>query len=751
MIALQPYLRTSGRRCQRVAICLMLATCDAADRNESTPSVTDVDVALPAVAARIAFADTLHGVVIADSLCWMEDTTRTDLRSWLSAESTYTSLVLSRLRGRDSLAARIGRIMSTAPTLDRVRDTPARLFLTRWLAASPSLLAVEHGVGTERMLLSDSTLARLRNGATLRGLSPSWDGRYIAIGTTERGDLNAGISLVDAVSGTVLDDRIADLLTTTSGTRYEVTWLPDNSGFIYPRRWSGSGRVDATDALARGRQFLHRLGTRQSADVPVFGYNVSSSVLLEKDDLPTRVLTAPGSPWLMGSVFRARQNGTEWFVAPIAVDGIRSWTSIATIDDAMSAPQLVGDTLYALTRRNADRGSIVRRLLSRDARADANWTTVVAERRGVITNYSVQSDGVYFTERDSGAVALCHLPLRGTTPQAVALPTPGTVTLQRRAHTEAGAVLSLETWASSPRWYRVLQGRAAPLGIDDGFGSEQTSTLVSERLEAPSTDGARVPVSLVYDRVAMGPRDGHAPLLVEAYGAYGKATDATFSPLVQAWIRQGGVYAYAHARGGGEKGDAWHRAAMKQYKQRTIDDVIASIETLIRERYTAAGRVVVTGTSSGAIVPGLLAVQRPDLVGAALFEVGQPDEVRGAQLDPTAARNIAELGDMDTAEGIRQLLRASPYHAVPGSIRLPAMLIHSASGDYNFGGEMLVAKYVARLRAANSGTRPVIWVRTGRGHGELFYASPVWGASVLSFALWQAGDARYQPEPLGRR
>jgi prolyl oligopeptidase len=144
----------------------------------------------------------------------------------------------------------------------------------------------------------------------------------------------------------------------------------------------------------------------------------------------------------------------------------------------------------------------------------------------------------------------------------------------------------------------------------------------------------------------------------------------------------------------------------------------------------------------------MVALQRPELLGVALYEVGQPDEIRGAQQDPTAARNIAEIGDLDTDTGIRLLLKSSPYHQVPATLPLPAMLLHSASEDYNFGNEMLVGKYVARLQAANSGTRPIVWARTPGGHSDLFYVSPGWAATAMSFLLWQTGHPRFQPAPL---
>ncbi len=136
---------------------------------------------------------------------------------------------------------------------------------------------------------------------------------------------------------------------------------------------------------------------------------------------------------------------------------------------------------------------------------------------------------------------------------------------------------------------------------------------------------------------------------------------------------------------------------------------------------------------------------QPDLFGAVVYDVGGPDEVRAPALDPSAARNVGEIGDVDTPEGIRLLMAASPYHMIPARLVLPAMLIHSAKDDYNFGTEMLVAKYVARLQASNSGDRPVAWVRTEGGHRWLSSLSPEWAARQTAFLLWQLGDVRYQP------
>ncbi len=742
---------------------ILIAGCDAtgggveaapaADGSRSTVAATGV--ASPAAFPVGTHADTLHGVILPDPYRGLEDTTSPAGRAWVETQATYANQVLSRGRHLDSLAAMYAAALRDAPTLGRVRETPLGLVLTRWLGDNPSLFTIAPGARTERLLrATDDSLA---GGGDLRAFVPSSDGRLLALGTTAGGDAGAAISLLDATTGALLADRIPDLLTTTSGTRYEVSWLPREAAqpqaFFYPRLWPAGRSVAPAERLARGRQFLHRIGRPQSSDVAIFGFGVTPAVPVAPEDLATRVLTVPGSRWLVGSIFRSKRNGSDHYAARRTPGDstVPAWVPLATLAERLSTPQLLGDTAYALARRDADRGRILRRVLGDGPSPTSGWETVIAERRGVITAFSVQADAIYFTERVAGAVQLRARAHGDTSVRTVALPFTGTLLIAPRASTMRGVLVSVESWATPPRWFRVMQGgtMVEPVAIEDGGSGTVPTTLVSDRLEAPSRDGTLVPVSIVYDSAALTSRrlDGTAPLLIEAYGGFGQSTDPVFDPYVRAWTALGGVYAYAHVRGGGELGDAWHLAATREKKQRSVDDMIGAVEALIARRYTAAGRVAIQGISFGAIIAGLAPLQRPDLFGAALYDVGGPDEIRAAALDPSAARNIAEIGDVDTPGGIMSLRAASPYHVVPARERLPAMLFHSANDDYNFGTEMLVAKHVARLQAANAGDRPVVWVRTSGGHRWLASISPEYAARVASFLLWQSGDARYQPQP----
>ena len=732
----------------RNVLAVALAGCAAPrDAVVAAPVVIPTGVSVPALAPTGTYADTLHTVVVPDPYRWLEDTTDTRVMAWKAAQKQYTDSVVARLVGRDSLAAMVRHAYSNAPTLDAVLETPSRILLTRYFGDAPSLLAVDSGRSNERLILSADSLLRRTNGARMRVMVPSYDGTLIALGTTQRGDKHAAIAVLDAVTGRVLPDQIPDLLTTTTGTRYEVSWLPDGSGFFYPRLWPGAETGAPAERLGRGRQFLHLLGTPQKQDVPVFGFDVSPTVPMDPVDLPTRVLTAPGSRWTVGSVFRSKGSGTDYYVAELAslVTGKPTWSPLATIADRVSALQLRGDTVFALSRNAADRGKIVRRVLGSAA---SSWKTVVSEGRGVILTFTVQRDGLYFTERSAGAITLQRLTGAGET-RTVAVPSTGSIRLSRGQPGVSGVVIATETWVTPPHWQRVRDNgvRIEPLLLDDGSTTGVLAGLTAARIEAASRDGTRVPVSLVYGSNSMrsGALDGTAPLLIESYGGFSESTDPSYSPFLQIWVALGGVYAWAHVRGGGELGDAWHTAAMRENKQRSTDDMIGAIETLIARRFTAAGRVAIIGVSFGANVPGMAMVQRPELFGAVLYEVGQPDEIRGSALDPTAARNIAEIGDLDTPEGVRLMLKNSPYHQVPASVKLPAVIVHSAAEDYNFGTQMLAAKYVARLQKSNSGPRPVLWMPTSGGHQALFGLGPEMASTALSFVLWHTGAAGYQP------
>ncbi len=177
----------------------------------------------------------------------------------------------------------------------------------------------------------------------------------------------------------------------------------------------------------------------------------------------------------------------------------------------------------------------------------------------------------------------------------------------------------------------------------------------------PSADGTMVPLSIVHQRgIAL---DGSHPTWLEGYGAYGITLDPVFRPTLLAFFEQGGVFAVAHVRGGGEYGEDWHVGGQKLTKQHTIDDMLAGAKYLIDHKYTSPTHLAGEGTSAGGITIGGAITQRPDLFGAALIRVGDSDSLR-SELMASGPANIPEFGTVKDLDGFKALFAMDAYQHV---------------------------------------------------------------------------------------
>jgi len=244
-----------------------------------------------------------------------------------------------------------------------------------------------------------------------------------------------------------------------------------------------------------------------------------------------------------------------------------------------------------------------------------------------------------------------------------------------------------------------------------GFKSEQyTSTQVFYH----SKDGTRVPMFLVYKKGLK--RDGKNPTILYGYGGFDITINPSFSASRIAWLEQGGIFAIANLRGGGEYGEKWHDAGTKLKKQNVFDDCIAAAEFLIKEKYTSASHLALQGGSNGGLLVGAVVNQRPDLFKVALPEVGVMDMLRFQKFSAGIGW-VADYGSSDDEAQFHYLLGYSPLHTIKAGVKYPAIMAVTSDHDdrvvpaHSF-------KYISTMQEKNPHGEPaLIRIETNSGHG----------------------------------
>ena len=287
-------------------------------------------------------------------------------------------------------------------------------------------------------------------------------------------------------------------------------------------------------------------------------------------------------------------------------------------------------------------------------------------------------------------------------------------------------------------------GKLQPTGLIAASALDFSGVAVT-RVKVEREDAIAVPLSIIHRKGLK--LDGNNPTLLSGYGAYGIRIEPRFTPQWLAWIERGGVMALAHVRGGGEYGDAWHRAGQKLTKPNTWRDFIACAEWLIANGYTDRAHLAGTGGSAGGILIGRAITERPDLFAAAVSNVGMHDTLR-AETTANGPPNIPEFGTTRDEEGFRGLYEMSPYHHVQEGTRYPAVLLTTGINDPRVDS-WEPGKMAARLQAATSSGKPVLLrVDYAGGHGIGATRNQVSDELVdrFAFLFWQLGVPDFQPK-----
>jgi prolyl oligopeptidase len=666
----------------------------------------------PPVTRQDNVRDVLHGVEIVDPYRWLEDQQSPETRAWIDAQNAYTQSLLGDRPEREPIRRRLTELMridrTGAPTDER---NGAYFFFKQRADQELSVLYRRRGPRGEDELLIDPHPLSPDQTTSIGLMSVSRDGSLLAYTIRRGGEDEIEVRLMDVETRQDLPDRLPRAL--YSG----LSFTHDNRGFYYGRRSRETGT----------RIYYHPLGTDPVQDREVFGegYRPDTWVSAWVSEDGRYLLLTAGHGWARSDVY----------IQDLAAGGpIRT---VVNDLDARSTPRFAGDRLYLQSNWNAPNSRIL--VVDWNDPARENWREVIPEGDDAIQGFATLGGQLFVEYLHNVSTQIRIFTPEGEPRGEISLPALGRAGIYGRWDSPE-AFLYFTSFGTSSTIYRY----DIPTGERQLWARDEVPIdpdwFEVKQVWFTSKDGTRVPQFLVH-RKDLVP-DGERPALLYGYGGFNVSLTPSFSPVAALWAEAGGVYALANLRGGGEFGEAWHRAGMLENKQNVFDDFIAAAEWLIDNGYTNPGKLAIRGGSNGGLLVGAALTQRPELFQAVLCEFPDLDMVRYYQFtennNPPA---LLEYGNAADPEQFQFLYAYSPYQRVQPGARYPAVLLTTGDADTRVP-PLQARKMAARLQSATTSGRPILLhydTKAGHAGGKPFGKIVDDLAMEMAFLFWQLG------------
>ena len=672
----------------------------------SVVTTQSVSAAQAPRAPRRPVTETHHGVEVVDPYRWLEDSRSPEVKAWTEAQGAAARAYLEGLPGAKEIREQVKAIvLARSPSWFSLIERKGAFFAMKSDPARQQPVLVWMGspddLARERVLLDPSVLDPTGK-TNVDWFVPSPDGKKVAVSLSQGGTESGDLQVFDVATMKPVGERIPRVQGGTAGG--SVAWNRDGSGFWYTR-YPRDGERPAADLPFFQQVWFHALGQPGATDRKELG-----------DELPRiaeiTLRARRDGKWILALVKNGDGGEVELWLRP---GGKGSWTRISRFADrAVDGEFGDGAELFLLSRKDAPRGRILRLPLPpRGADPLAGARVVVPEGSEAILGMEVARDRIYVATIDGGPSRLRMYGLTGK-PLGEVPVLPVSAVGQVVPVAGRGILFQNQSWVDPLAWYafdpakgKVTKTRLATTSPVDLSGSEAV------RGWATSKDGTRVPVDVL--RMKGTKLDGDRPTILYGYGGYGVNETPHYSPILALWILNGGVYANAVLRGGGEFGEEWHLAGNLTRKQNVFDDFFAIAEWLVKEGYTRPERLAILGGSNGGLLVNAVLTQHPQAFRAAASMVGISDMIR-VEATPNGAFNVTEFGSVKDPEQFRALYAYSPYHHVVDGTRYPAVLLTAGEGDPRVDS-WHAKKMAARLQEATTSGLPVVLRISGWGHG----------------------------------
>lgn len=685
----------------------------------------------------IPVVDNYFGNKVTDNYRWLENLEDTTVKTWIKAQADFSNNIISKISGKDILLKRLkeyqqmggdifGKIVQCGSTYYYSKTTKGTNLSKLYSKALPN--------GKEELLFDPESSGK---NTQLIDFIVDDNGNRLAMKLSSGGAEICQARIMDIKTKKLLNDNFGPIW-----SEFPIQFASNATEIIYTKMKSTDNKSD--DVLKYMDVYLHKIGTDAKVDKLLFSREKYKELNVLPEQFPA-IYSSDDKKYLFLNIGSTKTEALSYYAT---IDQLHkekiNWKPLIKYEDEITDFYSIGNQLFFLSHKNAPKYKVgVTSLLNPNF---DKARIIVTESKDVIT--SIQKTKSYIIYATSnGLTKEKHLidPKTLATkklllPQGVNGSSPFNATLNNRL------IVYNTNWLSpySIYEYDVSKNISTKSKWFDMSGSfpDFSKDFAIKEVEVKSHDGILVPLSILYPKNIN--YDGNAPCYLTGYGAYGMSQQPGFIDVMAILLEQGCSIAFAHVRGGGEKGEEWHKAGMKATKPNTWKDFIACAEYLIKEKYTSSQKLIGEGMSAGGILIGRAITERPDLFAVAINEVGMTNSLR-SETTPNGDNQIPEIGSIKVEEECKALIEMDAQSKVVKGTKYPAVFIRSGMNDARVVPWM-PAKFAATLQNSSTSNKPVLlYVNYGNGHftsdvNENFKEF----ADMISFSLWQVGHPSFK-------
>jgi prolyl oligopeptidase len=668
---------------------------------------------------KVDTVDVYFGTKVSDPYRWLEDDNSKETAEWVKQENAVTYDYLSKIPFREKVKTRLTQLWNYEKISAPVKHGAYYYFYKNDGIQNQSVLYKQKDLGSEATVALDPNKLSTDGTVALGGTGFDKKGKYMAYAFSKAGSDWEEINIIEVETGKKLPDALKWVK--FSGISFK------GDGFYYSRYDAPTQGKELSKKNEYHKVYFHKIGEDQSKDVLVYEdrnnplRNFGAGVT---DD--ERFLIITGSESTSGNNLLVKDlNDPKSEFKTIVSNFENDFNVIDNNDDILLVQTNYAATNYQLIGIDFNNPS-------------ANlWRTIIGQTNDLLKDVTISEKKLIANFLVDVQSRLLRYNFAGELLGDIELPQVGMVDAISSNRESSELFFTFQNWTTPQEIYKYDVNKNNRELYKKPTVPFSTDLFETKQVFYNSKDGTKIPMFITYKKGLE--INGNNPCFLYGYGGFNISVTPSFSASRMVFLENGGIFAVANLRGGGEYGEKWHKAGTVLNKQNVFDDFISAAEFLIKEKYTSSDKLAIHGRSNGGLLIGAVMTQRPDLFKVALPGVGVLDMLRYHKFTIGWAW-ATDYGTSADEKEFSYLLKYSPVHNVK-QVAYPATMV--VTGDHD--DRVVPAhsfKFAATLQANQQGSNPTlirIDVNAGHGAGKPTSKQIDEWSDIWSFVMYNLG------------